>query len=265
MSSHIQWPDHAQVASLLKTPQGIGHFLRGGFPFHIHLSSLNPAAVNSISYEAVGEIDFNVSTLSDWETEEAIPFGYEELVDDSQQQRVMTRVILVKNMGSEPFRLVSFFEHPPAVPGDKSRPSFTLLGCVINHFNGPMIPPGMITQFQLCCTVPGTFDGLLGNRYLCFCFENAKILTPTSIARLNFFSGMRVKAFVQNNEKMKDLSSEAKSFVPHSNMVMFDQPIGMILSGHLTPISPPNYFKLLSVAREAHSIPPLMVTTSSRL
>ena len=264
MSANIQWPNHAQVASLLKTPQGMGNLLRGGFPFRVQLSSLNPAAANTPSYEAVGEIDFNVSTLSDWETEDVIPVGYEELVDTSQQQRVMTRVILIKNMGSEPFRLVSFFEHPPAAPGDNSRPSFSLMGCVVDHFKGPMILPGMITQLQLCCTVPGTFDGFLGNRYLCFCFENAKILSPTSIARLNFFAGMRVKGFVQKNEKSKDLSSEAKSFVPHSNMVLFDQPISMIMTGHLTSISPPNYFKLLSISRGEYQIPPLMVSSFSR-
>ena len=255
----LHWPDHAQVANILKTPQGIAHFLSGGLPFNIRLSSLNPDAVIT-AYEAVGEIDFDVSTLSDWDTEEDIPMGYEELLDISQQPRMKIRVILIKNTGSVPFRLVSFFEHPLPAHGDKSKPSFTLMGCVIDHFNGPMIPPGMITQLQLCCTVPGTFDGFLGNRYLCFCFENAKIVAPTSISRLNFFAGMRVKGLVQkNNEKPKDLSSEAKSFVPHSNMVMFDQPIGMVMTGHLTPTSPPNYFKLLLIAREEYPIPPRMV------
>lgn len=258
-STLLHWPDHAQVANILKTPEGIAHFLSGGIPFNIRLSSLNPAAVNTASHEAVGEIDFNVSTLSDWETEEAIPIGYEELVDSSQQPRMMTRVILIKNLGSVPFRLVSFFEHPHVASGDKSRPSFSLMGCVIDHFKGPMIPPGMITQLQLCCTLPGNFDGFLGNRYLCFCFENAKIIAPTSISRLNFFAGMRVKGFVQKNEKPKDLSSEAKSFVPHSNMVLFDQPIGMIMTGHLTPISPPNYFKLLTITRQEYPIPSRMV------
>ena len=256
----LHWPDHAQVANILKTPQGIAHFLSGGIPFNIRLSSLNPAAVNTASHGVVGEIDFAISTLSDWETEEDIPMGYEELVDISQQPRMMTRVILIENTGSVPFRLVSFFEHPLPAPEDKSKPSFSLMDCVIDHFNGPMIPPSMITQLKLCCTVPGTFDGFLGNRYLCFCFENAKVIAPTSISRLNFFAGMRVKGCVQkNNEKPKDLSSEAKSFVPHSNMVLFDQPIGMVMTGHLMPICPPNYFKLLLIAREEYPIPPRMV------
>jgi hypothetical protein len=256
------WPDLLEVHSVLQ--QSPHWLLNGGAAHGVFASGGSDRPVD-------GSVDFGASVLADWTPVESAPKGYEGLVDLAKVPRTMTRRVQLRNVNpAVAFRLIKFMVVPFTLPtpdaaASDGGPTFSLVGVTLDEFKGPMLIPGYVMQLTLECTVPGTFDGHLGNRFLCFAFESAKRVGPTCLTRTNFFLGLQVRGVVRKAAASEArptggaptpaLSVDAKKFIPLANMILFDEPVDMVYDHEYSQLVPNNYKKVVEKARRTNPIP----------